>query len=103
MHQGFDDGAYPDANAQSCAACGTGGGTTDTNCRTTYCGGGANSNRTNTLNAIADVRLFENSGTLPSYDMAVFDCEGGGWDSGFTQRDSYGANIINYVNRGGRQ
>jgi hypothetical protein len=96
------NGAYPDANAQSCAACGTGGGTTDSNCRNTYCGGTANSNRTNTLNGFADLRLLENSGTLPNYDIAVFDCEGGGWDSGFTQRDTYGGNIINYVNRGGR-
>ena len=34
--------------------------------------------------------------------MVVFDCEGTGWDQNFTQRNSYGANVMNFVNRGGR-
>jgi hypothetical protein len=96
------NGAYPDQATLDCLACGTGGGATSTSCRTTYCGGGNNSFRTAWQDAVADQRLFENSGRMPEYDLVVFDCEGGGWDSGFTQRNSFGGNIINYVNRGGR-
>lgn len=96
------NGAWPDTASSACNACGTSNNTADTNCRTTNCGGGANSFRTNTLNSISDLRLYEPNGIIPSYDMAVFDCEGSGWDSGGTEGSTYGAQIRNYVNRGGR-
>ena len=96
------NGAWPDAAAMACSACGTGNGSTDQTCRTTNCGGSANSNRTNTLNSISDLRLYESPGVLSNYDMGVFDCEGSGWDSGGTEGSTYGAQIRNYVNRGGR-
>jgi hypothetical protein len=96
------NGAWPDANSQSCSACGTGTSTTDQTCRNTYCGGTANSARTNYLAAISDQRLWEANGVIPNYDIALFDCEGQGWDSGGTEGSTYGAQIRNYVNRGGR-
>jgi hypothetical protein len=36
------------------------------------------------------------------YDLVVSDCEGASWDSAFTERDSAGSNVRQYVNSGGR-
>jgi hypothetical protein len=54
-----------------------------------------------------DVDLYGSLARMESYDMVVSDCEGGGWDSTFTQRgngddDSQGGVVRQYVNRGGR-
>ena len=92
------NGAYADSTVDNCLACGTGGGTTDTNCRAANCGGGALSFRT----AFTDLNLFESGGRIHEYDMVVFDCEAGGWDSGGSERTAHGARIREYVNRGGR-
>jgi hypothetical protein len=46
--------------------------------------------------------LYTDLARLESYDMVVADCEGGTWDSGFTERDASGAKVLEYVNRGGR-
>jgi hypothetical protein len=102
LHLYRSNGAWPSQAALNCNNCGTGSGTTDTNCRTTNCGGGTTTARTNYLNALQDQRLFEDNGRIREYDMVVFDCEAGGWDSSFSQRDAYGDNIVDYVNRGGR-
>ncbi len=39
---------------------------------------------------------------IQKYDLVVADCEGTDWDSGFTQRNTSGPNVQEYVNRGGR-
>jgi hypothetical protein len=49
-----------------------------------------------------DSELYSDPARLHNYDMVVADCEGPGWDSGFNQRDSDGANVLDYLNRGGR-
>jgi hypothetical protein len=46
--------------------------------------------------------LYGDLTRLQSYDMVVADCEGGNWDSGFSERDASGAKLREYVNRGGR-
>jgi len=96
------DGAWPDQQSANCNACGTGSGNTDTTCRTNNCGGGSTQTRTNYLNAIKDSNLPASVASLSTYDMVVFDCEGQGYDSNFSQRDANGAKVREYVNRGGR-
>ncbi len=49
-----------------------------------------------------DTTLYSDPARMRGYDMIVADCEGASWDSSFAQRDSYGANVRDYVNRGGR-
>jgi hypothetical protein len=49
-----------------------------------------------------DSELYPELARLEAYDMVVADCEGPGWDSDFEQRDASGANLREYVNRGGR-
>jgi hypothetical protein len=49
-----------------------------------------------------DSALYGNLARLQSYDMVVSDCEGAAWDENFTERDASGANVREYVNRGGR-
>lgn len=50
-----------------------------------------------------DNALYGNLARLLSYDILIADCEGGNaWDQSFTQRDASGANVREYVNRGGR-
>ena len=49
-----------------------------------------------------DSELYGDPARLLTYDMVVADCEGPGWDSSFNQRDANGANLIDYLNRGGR-
>jgi hypothetical protein len=51
-----------------------------------------------------DADLYGALDRLQSYDMVVADCEGQAWDgsNGFTQRDASGANVREYLNRGGR-
>jgi hypothetical protein len=39
---------------------------------------------------------------IQSYDMLLADCEGADADSSFAERDAEGANVIQYVNNGGR-
>jgi hypothetical protein len=46
--------------------------------------------------------LYSDPARLASYDLVVADCEGGAWDQGFTERDASGANVREFVNRGGR-
>jgi len=96
------NGAWPDQQSANCSACGTGNGTTDTNCRTTNCGGSTTTAQNNFLSAVSDASLPASVLSLSSYDMVVFDCEGLGWDSTFAQRDANGGKVREYVNRGGR-
>ena len=49
-----------------------------------------------------DQTLYGSLATMQGYDMVVSDCEGATWDSTFAQRDASGANVREYVNRGGR-
>jgi hypothetical protein len=49
-----------------------------------------------------DAALYGDNARVRLYDMIVADCEGGSWDSSFSQRDLQGARVRDYVNRGGR-
>jgi hypothetical protein len=49
-----------------------------------------------------DAALYSALPRLESYDMVISDCEGPGWDASFAQRNASGANVQQYVNRGGR-
>jgi hypothetical protein len=51
-----------------------------------------------------DSDLYTSAARLASYDMVVADCEGDDWDGprNFAQRIASGANVRDYVNRGGR-
>jgi hypothetical protein len=46
--------------------------------------------------------LYSDPATLQSYDLVIADCEGADWDQTFTERDASGANVREFVNRGGR-
>jgi hypothetical protein len=46
--------------------------------------------------------LYGDPTRITSYDMLLADCEGQDADTQLTERDAYGANVIDYVNRGGR-
>jgi hypothetical protein len=50
----------------------------------------------------AESQLYGDGKTLNSYDIVLADCEGGSYDSSGAQRTADGANVIDYVNRGGR-
>jgi hypothetical protein len=54
----------------------------------------------------AEADLYGSLARLESYDLIVSDCEGGGWDgkvaNQFPERDAFGSNVREYVNRGGR-
>ncbi|MCC7383389.1 MAG: hypothetical protein IT384_16245 [Deltaproteobacteria bacterium] len=91
-------GAWPDDAAWRCQQCGTGGGATDQNCRTQWCGGAANSFRTNTLNAIDARRLYENQSVIDGYDMVIFGCEA----SEGTRDSADRGRVLQHVNVGGR-
>jgi len=101
------DGAWPDAAAFACNACGTSTSQTDQDCRTDNCGGPDNSARTSFLDAISDASIYGSVDAMNAYDMVVFDCEGQGWDQSGTQRGTGadgtpGGNVRQYANRGGR-
>ena len=49
-----------------------------------------------------DSEFYSDSARMLGYDIVVADCEGGDWDSDFSQRDDWGANVLDYLNRGGR-
>jgi len=54
-----------------------------------------------------DTTLYGDLVRLQNYDLVVSDCEGLSWDgdaatSNFGQRDTFGSNVREYVNRGGR-
>lgn len=49
-----------------------------------------------------DTTLYGDEARMRSYDMIVADCEGGSWDSNFSQRSTNGERVRQYVNRGGR-
>jgi hypothetical protein len=51
-----------------------------------------------------DATLYDSRARLAAYDLVVADCEGDDWDgvNGFAQRIAAGANVREYVNRGGR-
>ncbi|HKO90959.1 MAG TPA: hypothetical protein VJU61_07400, partial [Polyangiaceae bacterium] len=51
-----------------------------------------------------DAALYGSAARLASYDLVVADCEGEDWDgeNAFAQRIASGANVRDYVNRGGR-
>ncbi len=49
-----------------------------------------------------DSELYSDAARMKSYDIVVADCEGGDWDSDFSQRDDWGINVLDYLNRGGR-
>jgi hypothetical protein len=91
------NGAWPSQAAYECSRCGTGTGTTARTCRTTWCGGPDNSNRTNFMNEVDVARLHETQAALDGHDMTVFACEGGEND-----RDASDARFRSYVDRGGR-
>ena len=46
--------------------------------------------------------LFEEAGRLGQYDAVVADCEGGTYDATLAERDAYGGQVADYLNRGGR-
>jgi hypothetical protein len=46
--------------------------------------------------------LYGDAARISSYDIVLSDCEGGTYDQRFTERDADGANVMQYVNRGGR-
>lgn len=46
--------------------------------------------------------LYGDPARLTSYDLVIADCEGGGQDGMLTERDASGANVREFVNRGGR-
>jgi hypothetical protein len=46
--------------------------------------------------------LYGDPAAMQGYDLVVADCEGGQWDEDFTERDATGANVVDFVNRGGR-
>lgn len=46
--------------------------------------------------------LYGDLARLQLYDMVIADCEGQDYDSDFAERDASGANVREYVNRGGR-
>lgn len=50
----------------------------------------------------SDSVLYGDLAQLQSYDFVIADCEGLGWDSNGSERESWGANVREYVNRGGR-
>lgn len=106
------NGAWPaevDSSCAACAACGTGGGGTAQTCRANNCNNGNSCNSTCRNNYLAACQadfdgalLYQDDGAIHDYDLVVLDCEGSGWDSGFNERNAYGHNIRDYVNRGGR-
>ena len=49
-----------------------------------------------------DIDLYSDLGRLEEYDMLISDCKGQRWDDDFSDRDAYGDNVREYVNRGGR-
>jgi hypothetical protein len=98
VHLYRSNGAYANTAAQNCLNCGTTTSGTDNTCRQNNCGGSAVTNRT----AYTDLRLFDSQARMTEYDMVVFDCEQGGWDSSGTERSNYGGVIRDYVDRGGR-
>lgn len=49
-----------------------------------------------------DSALYPNLARMLAYDMVVADCEGQQFDGAFAERDAYGANVREFVNRGGR-
>ncbi|HEU5072710.1 MAG TPA: hypothetical protein VFU02_01020, partial [Polyangiaceae bacterium] len=49
-----------------------------------------------------DAELYGDSARLLQYDIVVADCEGIAWDGTFAERDANGANVREFVNRGGR-
>lgn len=53
-------------------------------------------------NTPRDTVLYSDLERLHKYDMVVADCEGQDYDSNNTQRDDWGGNVREYVNRGGR-
>jgi hypothetical protein len=46
--------------------------------------------------------LYSDPMALQSYDLVIADCEGDDWDRNFAERDASGANVREFVNRGGR-
>jgi hypothetical protein len=46
--------------------------------------------------------LYSDPATIQGYDLVIADCEGSDWDEEFTERDASGANVREFVNRGGR-
>jgi hypothetical protein len=69
-------------------------------------GGGNNSNDPEGARIDGDTpfdsALYGELARLQSYDMVVADCEGQAWDGNSSQRNASGANVREYVNRGGR-
>lgn len=107
IHLYHQNGGWPDSDARECNACSTSNGNNSAGnaartCRRTYCGNGTddtNENRTVVLDAMRAARLYEDSGRILEYDMAVFDCEGGDWDQNLSRKSH---NLRRYVNQGGR-
>lgn len=91
-------GSWPDAASRQCQMCGTGNTGGEQNCRTTWCGGAANSFRTDTLNSIHAQRLYESQAPLDAYDMVIFGCEAS--ETGRAAADR--ARLLQHVNVGGR-
>ncbi len=49
-----------------------------------------------------DAALYGDLARMQRYDLVVSDCEGQSWDESFSERNSHGARVREYVNRGGR-
>jgi len=49
-----------------------------------------------------DSTLYGSAAQLESYDILISDCEGGDWDADSDERQANGANVRQYLNRGGR-
>ncbi len=49
-----------------------------------------------------DTALYTDGARLQSYDIVLADCEGSGYDANGAERTANGANVLEYVNRGGR-
>jgi len=46
--------------------------------------------------------LFAEAARLAKYDAVLADCEGATYDTTFAERDAFGENVTDYLNRGGR-
>lgn len=46
--------------------------------------------------------IYSDPTRITSYDMLLADCEGQDADTNLNERDSWGANVVDYVDRGGR-
>lgn len=103
IHLYRSNGAWPDQDSSSCSSANNNSNIRDRCPGCQNCGNGGNPScsdcKTNYTDAIDPVRLYGSDRRINDYDMTVFDCEGGSWDSSLS-RDS--RRVREYANRGGR-